>query len=234
VVYSKPSLDEIAKVMRPDAVSVELKPAHQAVTHWALLCADDGEAFEALTALSENISQGISYGKATIFVQGKADALALVDRLTAARFRCRWFDSLLADDDRAKMVKDFRQSEFAVLVTTDVLPSAFDATFLVVNWTPPMRGAHSPTGEHLHPAIYHRRAARAGRLGRTGICVTFARSRAELGELQSACGESGVELNLITKDRIAEVPDEQALPPVPVELRAAAAAHDDADQRQGA
>jgi ATP-dependent RNA helicase DDX19/DBP5 len=210
--YSKPSIDEIRRAMRPNAISLELRPAEQrvtTVTHWVVRCEDDADAIETLTKLYRVKMTG----QAVIFVQMKDDAPELAGRLNAAGYRCEWFGSLLTHEQRAKQVKDFREGKFKVLITTDILSRGFDvpATFLVVNWTPPMRGRGTREGEHVHPAIYYHRAGRAGRFGRTGICFTFVRSDAELEGLRWACGRYGIDLKNISKDQLGDLPDEQVV-----------------------
>jgi ATP-dependent RNA helicase DDX19/DBP5 len=212
--YSPRSTEGIRKLMKNNAITVTLSAAEQrvnTVAHWVANCASDAEAFETFVTLYKVKHTG----QTVVFVQTKAEAPELTERLNKEGLTAVWFGGQLSHEDRERIITDFREGKIKVLITTDVLSRGFDvpATFLVVNWTPPMVGRESKRGEHVDPARYYHRAGRAGRFGRTGLCFTFVRSDRELQSLRWCCGQYKLELKMITKERLGELPDEQVVPP---------------------
>jgi ATP-dependent RNA helicase DDX19/DBP5 len=214
--YADDSTAAIKAVMAPNAITLTLKPNEQkvrTVSHWAVLCKDDDDAFDTLKTLYTVKRTG----QTVVFVQNQVDAPWLAERLNKAELRCEWFGGQRNHAERLELIRDFRDGVIKVLITTDVLSRGFDvpATFLVVNWTPPMRGRNTKAGEQVHAATYYHRAGRAGRFGRTGICFTFVRSAEELRGLRGACGQYGIELKSITKEKLGDLPEEQIVAELP-------------------
>jgi ATP-dependent RNA helicase DDX19/DBP5 len=178
------------------------------------MCSSDDEAFGILVTLYRVKHTG----QTVIFVQTQADAPLLAERLNKESLRAEFVSAQLSNEERQRIVSDFRDGKIKVLIATDLLARGFNVpeTFLVINWTPPMIGRNSVRGEHVNETIYYHRAGRAGRFGRTGLCFTFVRSQKDFDSLRKCCGGFRIDLKVITKDRLNELPDEQIVETDPV------------------
>ncbi|ORZ34544.1 DEAD-domain-containing protein [Catenaria anguillulae PL171] len=112
----------------------------------------------------------LNVGQSIIFVQRKADAYDLNERLTQAGHASTVITGEDLPADRDAIMHNFRTGNSKVLIATNVLARGIDVPQinLVVNYDMPEDGFGNPD----HEAYMHR-IGRTGRFGREGVSVNF-------------------------------------------------------------
>ncbi|GMJ12070.1 hypothetical protein HRI_004876200 [Hibiscus trionum] len=140
---------------------------------------------------------GERLGQAIIFVRTRNSAMMLHKSLADLGYDCTTIQGGLREEDRDKIVKEFKDGLTQVLISTDLLARGFDQqqVNLVINYDLPVKHAcREPNYE-----VYLHRIGRAGRFGRKGAVFNL------------LCGDSdemimsNIEYHFGTK--VAEVPD---------------------------
>ncbi|KAK8542091.1 hypothetical protein V6N13_137344 [Hibiscus sabdariffa] len=109
---------------------------------------------------------GERLGQAIIFVRTRNSATTLHQSLTELGYDCTTIQGGLSEEDRDKIVKEFKDGLTQVLISTDLLARGFDQqqVNLVINYDLPVKHDHrEPNCE-----VYLHRIGRAGRFGRKG------------------------------------------------------------------
>ncbi|KAL4325645.1 hypothetical protein GQ457_11G007990 [Hibiscus cannabinus] len=109
---------------------------------------------------------GERLGQAIIFVRTRNSATTLHQSLTDLGYDCTTIQGGLSEEDRDKIVKEFKDGLTQVLISTDLLARGFDQqqVNLVINYDLPVKHDRSePNCE-----VYLHRIGRAGRFGRKG------------------------------------------------------------------
>ncbi|OMO76660.1 hypothetical protein CCACVL1_15519 [Corchorus capsularis] len=115
---------------------------------------------------------GERVGQTIIFVRTKNSASMLHKSITELGYDCTTIHGNLGNDDRDKIVKEFKDGLAQVLISTDLLSRGFDQqqVNLVINYDLPVKYTNrtEPDCEgYLH------RIGRAGRFGRKGAVFNF-------------------------------------------------------------
>lgn len=110
---------------------------------------------------------GQKVGQTIIFVKTRKSAGMLHDALSGYGYEVTTIQGALTQEDRDKIVKEFKDGLTQVLISTDVLARGFDQAQvnLVVNYDLPIRHDHQSEPDH---EVYLHRIGRAGRFGRKG------------------------------------------------------------------
>lgn len=126
--------------------------------------------FEALKRLID-FNPGI-YG--IIFTRTKADAQAIAEKLTRDGYDIDALHGDLTQQQRDKVMGDFREKVLQLLIATDVAARGIDVQGIthVINYELP---------DDIE--VYTHRSGRTGRAGNTGICMSILHSR-EVGKLR--------------------------------------------------
>ncbi|KAL4560445.1 hypothetical protein LXL04_032596 [Taraxacum kok-saghyz] len=106
-------------------------------------------------------------GQTIIFVKTRKSAGMLHDALTGYGYEVTTIQGALTQEDRDKIVKEFKDGLTTVLISTDVLARGFDQkqVNLVVNYDIPVRHDYPSEPDN---EVYLHRIGRAGRFGRKG------------------------------------------------------------------
>lgn len=126
--------------------------------------------YEALKRLID-FNPGI-YG--IIFTRTKADAQAIAEKLTREGYDIDALHGDLTQQQRDKVMSDFRDKTLQLLIATDVAARGIDVQGIthVINYELPD-----------DVEVYTHRSGRTGRAGNTGICMSILHSR-EMGKLR--------------------------------------------------
>ena len=126
--------------------------------------------YEALKRLID-FNPGI-YG--IIFTRTKADAQAIAEKLTREGYDIDALHGDLTQQQRDKVMNDFRDKTLQLLIATDVAARGIDVKEIthVINFELP---------DDIE--VYTHRSGRTGRAGNTGICMSIIHSR-EIGKLK--------------------------------------------------
>lgn len=100
-----------------------------------------------------------------VFVERRADAADLAERLTGDGFKAMPLSGELAQSQRERTLQSFRDGRANVLVATDVAARGLDVPDVgtVIHTAPPIDGQ-----------VYTHRSGRTGRAGKTGRSILFA------------------------------------------------------------
>ena len=126
--------------------------------------------YEALKRLID-FNPGL-YG--IIFTRTKADAQSIAERLTREGYDIDALHGDLTQQQRDKVMGDFREKTLQLLIATDVAARGIDVQAIthVINYELPD-----------DVEVYTHRSGRTGRAGLTGICMSIVHSR-EIGKLK--------------------------------------------------
>jgi ATP-dependent RNA helicase DeaD len=126
--------------------------------------------YEALKRLID-FNPGL-YG--IIFTRTKADAQSIAERLTREGYDIDALHGDLTQQQRDKVMGDFREKTLQLLIATDVAARGIDVQAIthVINYELPD-----------DVEVYTHRSGRTGRAGLTGICMSILHSR-EIGKLK--------------------------------------------------
>ncbi|XP_078165329.1 DEAD-box ATP-dependent RNA helicase 38-like isoform X2 [Carex rostrata] len=109
---------------------------------------------------------GQKVGQTIIFVRTRDSTKMLQSALTKEGYECTAIQGALKQEDRDKIIQEFKDGFTKVLITTDLLARGFDQAQvnLVINYDLPIKyGTREPDYE-----VYLHRIGRAGRFGRKG------------------------------------------------------------------
>jgi ATP-dependent RNA helicase DDX19/DBP5 len=129
-------------------------------------CDSEEQKFEVL----ESLYGALTIGSSIIFVRRKDTANILYKKMTMNRHAVSILHSDLENEDRDRLMEDFKSGKSKVLITTNVLARGIDiaSVTMVVNYDLPVDKNGKPD-----PSTYLHRIGRTGRFGRVGIAVSF-------------------------------------------------------------
>lgn len=158
-----------AEKFAPNANTLELKQEElnvDAIKQLYMDCDSPQHKFETLCELYGLMTIGSSI----IFVERKNTADKLYERMRAEGHLCSVLHGGLDNQDRDKLIDDFREGRSKVLITTNVLARGIDipSVSMVVNYDVPYDKDGRPD-----PSTYLHRIGRTGRFGRLGVSITF-------------------------------------------------------------
>jgi ATP-dependent RNA helicase DDX19/DBP5 len=101
--------------------------------------------------------------------------------------------------DRDNIVQKFRDGEYKVLITTNVLARGIDVSSvsMVINYDIPMKGRGESEPD---PETYLHRIGRTGRFGRVGVSISFVFDRRSYQALDQIAQHFGIDLVKLDQD----------------------------------
>ncbi|TYJ16576.1 hypothetical protein E1A91_A10G264200v1 [Gossypium mustelinum] len=168
----------------------------QSVKQYKVNCPD--ELAKVMVIKDRILEFGERVGQTIIFVRTRNSAITLHRTLVEIGYDVTTIQGALKQEDRDKIVKEFKDGLTQVLISTDLLARGFDQdqVNLVINYDLPVKHNH-PTEPDCE--VYMHRIGRAGRFGRKGAVFNL------------LCGDA--DEKIMTKiekhfgTEIAEVPD---------------------------
>lgn len=207
--FSNDSIGNIKQVRR-NVIQIRLKRQEQRVntiSHWGSRVNNDDEALQVLLDL---IKLKIP-GQSIIFADTKQKSFQVKKFLEDNGYISGVLNSDLKPEERDEIIEKFRNSEIKFLVSTNVISRALNvpAVFLVVNIDLPTSHMGKQRGKQPDTDCYVHRSGRAGRFGRTGICFSFIKNDDDLDILKTICGQLNIKLNMIDKNRLDNLPNDE-------------------------
>lgn len=157
----------------PDANEISLKREElsvDAIRQYYMDCDSEQHKYEVLC----NLYDILTVSQSMIFCQKRETADEIARRMTAMGHAVVALHGKLEPAERDDIMKRFRNGDFKVLITTNVLARGIDIMqiTLVVNYDLPLL----PNGQPDFESYLHR-IGRTGRFGRTGVSVNFVHSK---------------------------------------------------------
>ncbi|XP_061337686.1 DEAD-box ATP-dependent RNA helicase 38 [Gastrolobium bilobum] len=140
-----------------------------AVKQYKVYCPDELSKIEVIKDYILEIGENV--GQTIIFVRTRNSAKMLHKSLVDLGYEVTSIQGALGNEERDKVVKEFRDGLTQVLISTDVLARGFDQqqVNLVINYDLPVKYTAEYTREpEPDYEIYLHRVGRAGRFGRKG------------------------------------------------------------------
>ncbi|GMM30010.1 ATP-dependent RNA helicase [Martiniozyma asiatica (nom. inval.)] len=184
VLFSATFADDVRKYAEkyvPNANSLELKHEElnvDAITQLYMDCNDESDKFKNLCELYGLLTIASSI----IFVQTRTTANDLYYKMQKEGHVCSILHGELENQERDRLIDDFREGRSKVLITTNVLARGIDipTVTMVVNYDMPFDRAGKPD-----PATYLHRIGRTGRFGRRGVAMSFIHNKKSYDCLQT-------------------------------------------------
>lgn len=172
---------EYAEKFVPNANSLELKQEElnvDGIKQLYMDCDSEQHKFEVLCELYGLLTIGSSI----IFVRTKATADKLYNLMKSEGHTVSVLHGGLDNDERDRLIDDFREGRSKVLVTTNVLARGIDiaSVSMVVNYDLPVDQNGKPD-----PSTYLHRIGRTGRFGRVGVSISFVHDKRSYQTLQA-------------------------------------------------
>jgi ATP-dependent RNA helicase DeaD len=167
-----PEIKRVSKRYMKDPVEVtvgKMNSANKNIDHQYFITSAQ-HRYEALKRLID-FNPGI-YG--IIFTRTKADAQDIAEKLTREGYDIDALHGDLTQQQRDKVMNDFREKALQLLIATDVAARGIDVVGIthVINYELPD-----------DVEVYTHRSGRTGRAGKTGVCMSIVHGR-ELGKMK--------------------------------------------------
>ncbi len=167
-----PEIKRVSKRYMKDPVEVtvgKMNSANKNIDHQYFITSAQ-HRYEALKRLID-FNPGI-YG--IIFTRTKADAQDIAEKLTREGYDIDALHGDLTQQQRDKVMNDFREKSLQLLIATDVAARGIDVVGIthVINYELPD-----------DVEVYTHRSGRTGRAGKTGVCMSIVHGR-ELGKMK--------------------------------------------------
>lgn len=193
---------EYAEKFVPNANSLELKHEElnvDAITQLFMDCESEAHKFECLSELYGLLTIASSI----IFVSMKKTADELYKKMKEEGHTVSVLHGGLVNEERDRLIDDFREGRSKVLITTNVLARGIDipTVTMVVNYDMPYDKDGRPD-----PATYLHRIGRTGRFGRRGVSISFIHDKKSYDCLMAISKFfGGIELQSVPTDDWDEV-----------------------------
>jgi len=167
--YDGTVMDFAEKIIPNDPVIIKLRREEESldnIKQYYIDCNSMQEKFEALS----NIYSAISIGQSMIFCATRKTTSWLAEKMTKDGHAVGLLSGELEIQQRADIIKRFREGKEKVLITTNVSARGIDVeqVTVVVNFDLPLTPDHKPDCE-----TYLHRIGRTGRFGKNGIAINF-------------------------------------------------------------
>lgn len=166
--YKTPVIDFATKIVKEPMI-IRLRRQDEslsAIKQFQVQC----NSFESKYKALSNIYGLITVGQSIIFCQTRKTARDLTVRLNEDGIPAELLSGELAVEQRADVIKRFRDGQSKMLITTNVTARGIDIddVNLVVNFDLPVNPDNSPDYE-----TYLHRIGRTGRFGKSGVAINF-------------------------------------------------------------
>jgi ATP-dependent RNA helicase DDX19/DBP5 len=201
VLFSATFPDEVyryAKGFVPNANEIRLKQEELNVAGIKQLYMDCNSEQDKFNVLCDFYGL-LTIASSIIFVARKATADELYKKMTAEGHKVSILHGGLQNEDRDKLIDDFREGRSKVLITTNVLARGIDipSVSMVVNYDLPLDQDGRPD-----PSTYLHRIGRTGRFGRVGVSVTLIHDKTSYRQFQQILDHfgEGIEMTKLPHD----------------------------------
>lgn len=188
---------KFARKIVPEPNIIQLRREEETldnIKQYFATCGSKDKKFEALT----NIYGVLSVGQAIIFCATRRMAKWLAQKMCSEGFVVALLSGELDVEQRANILRRFKEAKERVLVTTNVCSRGIDVeqVTLVVNFDMPV-----DTQGRADCETYLHRIGRTGRFGKSGIAINFISQERDLAVLTEIEKHFGIKIqNLNTDD----------------------------------
>lgn len=201
--YRTPVIDFATKIVK-DPMIIRLRRQDESLSsikQMYVKCDNFESKYRALT----DIYGLITVGQSIIFCQTKETARSLVVRLNEDGITCELLSGDLVVEQRASVIKRFRDGLSKMLVTTNVAARGIDIedVNLVINFDLPLNRDRTPDFE-----TYLHRIGRTGRFGKTGVAINFVQTESDtaaLRDISKHFGKPIVKLDATDPEQIEKI-----------------------------
>lgn len=162
-----PELADVAKSLLRNHVEILLPPESvtlEGIKQWCVEVAREDQKLDTLCDIYDHLS----ITQAAIFVNTRAKAEWLADKMRGRGFDLNYIHSEMDVEDRKTRMSDFRKGNSRVIISTDLLARGIDVqqVSLVINYELPIQREN-----------YIHRIGRSGRFGRKGASINLITDR---------------------------------------------------------
>ncbi|XP_025083137.1 ATP-dependent RNA helicase DDX19A-like [Pomacea canaliculata] len=199
--YDQTVMQFAQKIIPGDPVIIRLRREEESldnIKQYYIECNSKEEKFQALC----NIYGTISIGQAMIFCHTKKTASWLAEKMTAEHHTVGLLSGELTIEQRAAIIKRFRDGKEKVLITTNVSARGIDVEMVtvVVNFDLPVTLDYKPDCE-----TYLHRIGRTGRFGKSGLAVNMVDGPRSMAILKAIEKHFGRKIERLDADDLDEI-----------------------------
>uniref|UniRef100_A0A0N5ADK8 RNA helicase n=1 Tax=Syphacia muris TaxID=451379 RepID=A0A0N5ADK8_9BILA len=169
---------DFAETIIKDPVIISVRREEQTLANikqYYVKCANREEKYNAV----KNLYGGLTIASAIIFCYTRKSAEWLAARMREKDHVVALLHGQMSIEDRARIIREFKDGEYKILITTNVCARGIDASqvTIVINYDPPVTFSENPQPDY---ETYLHRIGRTGRFGKAGIAINFASDKFSL------------------------------------------------------
>lgn len=199
--YEGQVMDFAQKIIPNDPIVIRLRREEESldnIKQYYIECHSVEEKYQALC----NIYGSISIGQSMIFCHKRKTASWLAEKMTADQHAVALLTGELTIEQRAAIIKRFRDGKEKVLITTNVSARGIDIEMVtvVVNFDLPVTVDWKPDCE-----TYLHRIGRTGRFGKSGLAINMVDSTQTMNILKAIEKHFGRRIERLDTDDLDEI-----------------------------
>ncbi|VDN59870.1 unnamed protein product [Dracunculus medinensis] len=188
------SVFAFAESIIKEAVLITVRREEQTlknIKQYYVRCANREEKCEAVI----NLYGGLTIASAIIFCYTRTSAEWLANRMAQRGHEVSVLHGAMSIENRAKIIQDFKDGVFKVLVTTNVCARGIDVcqVTVVINYDPPVTHFDSQPDYET----YLHRIGRTGRFGKAGIAINLVSDDFSLNVIERIAEHFGKKIELL-------------------------------------
>ncbi|XP_076451549.1 ATP-dependent RNA helicase DDX19A-like [Babylonia areolata] len=199
--YDQSVMQFAQRIIPNDPVVIRLKREEESLDNIKQFYIDCSDIMEKYTALC-NIYGTISVGQSMIFCHKRTTASWLAEKMTADHHAVGLLTGELTIEQRAAIIRRFREGKEKVLITTNVSARGIDVEMVtvVVNFDMPITMEGRPDCE-----TYLHRIGRTGRFGKNGIAINMVDNSRSLSVMRAIEKHFGRKIEKLDTDDLDEI-----------------------------
>lgn len=166
-------------------------------------CSSTRDVFRDKVALILALHQESVIPQCIVYVNNQETASKLQAELSRKDLNCQCIYGRMTPRERQAIIKDFRQCEIRILISTDLLSRGFDVqqVSMVINFDLPYVTDRNTGGiDQDKMSEYLHRIGRSGRYGRKGLAINFVATPSEKTRLQTIEEHYGISVRPLPDD----------------------------------
>lgn len=199
--YDQTVMNFAQRIIPNDPIVIRLKREEESldnIKQYYIECSDINDKYRAIC----NVYGSISVGQSMIFCHKRTTAAWLAEKMTADHHAVGLLTGELTIEQRAAIIKRFREGKEKVLITTNVSARGIDVEMVtvVVNFDMPVTQDWKPDCE-----TYLHRIGRTGRFGKNGIAINMVDNARSMGIMRSIEKHFGRRIEKLDTDDLDEI-----------------------------
>lgn len=199
--YDQSVMSFAQRIIPNDPIVIRLKREEESldnIKQYYIECSDVNDKYRAIC----NIYGSISVGQSMIFCHKRTTASWLAEKMTSDHHAVGLLTGELAIEQRAAIIKRYRDGKEKVLITTNVSARGIDVEMVtvVVNFDMPITMDGRPDCE-----TYLHRIGRTGRFGKNGIAINMVDNSRSMAVMRSIEKHFGRKIERLDTDDLDEI-----------------------------